>query len=158
MTATRLPEAVRQRGAAAVEFALVLPALLLLLWGLITFATMFYTQLAVSRAASDGARTAAQMAGTPDLTVIRAEVIESLAASAVVPRSSNHSIEARRVWINDNVVITPTLTTCNSATCIVVRVQFPYNLTRVLPPIELPLISPMSWLPDTLVAEASALR
>ncbi len=45
-----------ERGAAAVEFALVLPVLLLILIGIIEFSFAFNTQLSLSQAAREGAR------------------------------------------------------------------------------------------------------
>ena len=46
----------RDRGAAAVEFALVLPVLLLILFGIIDFGRMLNAQLTVNEAAREGAR------------------------------------------------------------------------------------------------------
>lgn len=46
----------RQRGAAAVEFALVLPILLLILLGIIDFGLYFYNDLQLTHAARDAAR------------------------------------------------------------------------------------------------------
>ena len=48
-----------ERGAAAVEFALVLPLFLMLLFGMVDFARAFNTQLTLSDAAAEGARTLA---------------------------------------------------------------------------------------------------
>ncbi|HAM26198.1 MAG TPA: pilus assembly protein TadE [Microbacteriaceae bacterium] len=45
-----------QRGAAAVEFALVLPVLLLLIMGLIEFSLIFNSQISLTNAAREGAR------------------------------------------------------------------------------------------------------
>ena len=47
------------RGAAAVELALVLPVLLLVLFGIIDFGRMLNTQLKLTEAAREGARAAA---------------------------------------------------------------------------------------------------
>lgn len=48
----------RERGAAAVEFAIVLPILLLFLAGIIDFGRAMYTQAIVTNAAREGARAA----------------------------------------------------------------------------------------------------
>jgi Flp pilus assembly protein TadG len=48
--------AATEDGAAAVEFALVLPVLLLLLMGLIEFSLVFNAQISVTNAAREGAR------------------------------------------------------------------------------------------------------
>jgi Flp pilus assembly protein TadG len=48
-----------ERGAAAVEFALILPILILLLMGLVEFSLIFNTQISLTNAAREGARTMA---------------------------------------------------------------------------------------------------
>lgn len=48
-----------ERGAAAVEFALILPVLILLVMGLIEFSRVFNVQISLSNAAREGARTMA---------------------------------------------------------------------------------------------------
>jgi Flp pilus assembly protein TadG len=50
------PSAGRDRGAAAVEFALVLPMLLLVIFGLIDFGRMLNAQITITEAAREGAR------------------------------------------------------------------------------------------------------
>jgi Flp pilus assembly protein TadG len=49
----------RQNGQAMVEFALILPILMMVLWGAIDFGRAFWTYQQVSAAASEGARRAA---------------------------------------------------------------------------------------------------
>lgn len=51
-------DARRDRGAAAVEMALLLPLLLLLIFGIIDFGRMLNAQIAVTEAAREGARAA----------------------------------------------------------------------------------------------------
>ncbi|XXG31596.1 MAG: TadE family protein [Ferrovum myxofaciens] len=45
-----------ERGVAAVEFALIFPLMLLLMFGIIEFSTMMYDQIMVTNAAREGAR------------------------------------------------------------------------------------------------------
>ena len=49
----------RERGQALVEFALVLPVLLVLLCGIIDFGWLYYNQITLNNAAREGARYAA---------------------------------------------------------------------------------------------------
>src|SRR5579859_1395033 len=51
--------AIRDRGAAAVEFALLLPLLLLLIFGIIDFGRALNAQITLTQAAREGARMAA---------------------------------------------------------------------------------------------------
>jgi Flp pilus assembly protein TadG len=53
------PTANRDRGAAAVEFALVLPVLLLLVCGIVDFGRALHAQVVLAQAAREGARLAA---------------------------------------------------------------------------------------------------
>jgi Flp pilus assembly protein TadG len=52
-----------QRGAAAVEFALLLPVFMLMLLGMIDYGWYFYVDLAATNAAREGARAATTTAG-----------------------------------------------------------------------------------------------
>src|SRR3954470_1339158 len=79
------------RGAAAVEFALVFPILVLILIGIVEFGSVFNTQLMLTSAAREGART---MAVPGDAVSARAAVIDAAvglpltAANVVVSASS----------------------------------------------------------------------
>ncbi|UCE94734.1 MAG: pilus assembly protein, partial [Flavobacteriaceae bacterium] len=46
-----------QRGASAVEFAIILPLLLVFLFGIIEFSIMFYDKAVITNASREGART-----------------------------------------------------------------------------------------------------
>lgn len=134
----------RQRGVSALEFAIALPVMLLLLWGVVGFASMFYVQMAFSGAAADGARLAASL---PQ------EEIPQRVPESVGHALAHLGIAASHVTIHQGVA------PCTD--CIVVRIDASYRELRgtpVLAPITLPLIGAMRWLPDRMVAEASVLR
>jgi TadE-like protein len=59
----------KERGAAAVEMAIVLPLLLMLLLGIIEFGRVFNVQISLSQAAREGARHAAVHFDDADLDV-----------------------------------------------------------------------------------------
>ena len=98
-----------ERGAAAVEFALVVPILLILVFGIIQYGVYFWS----SQGASDIARSAARLSsvGKPaSCAAFRAEVekqIQALAgsgASAVIKRT--YSTAPPNVKIGDTVTVT----------------------------------------------------
>jgi Flp pilus assembly protein TadG len=64
MSCTR-HEGLRDRGAAAVEMALVLPLLFTMLFGVIDFGRLFNAEIQLSQAAREGARVAALGIGDP---------------------------------------------------------------------------------------------
>lgn len=169
ITATHQP--LRQQGAAALEFALVLPIFMLIVFGLVTFGSAFYAQLAVSRAAEDAARSIGSLTTakvySPAVAAaieaqVRAEVINSLATSAIAPGSSNGSYAARKAWLTTHV--SPILVdngSCSGAgsstDAVRVRFNFPFSSTRILPPISLPGVGSFSsWMPSTLTGCAIA--
>jgi len=59
-----------QRGQAMVELAIVLPILLLIIFGIIEFGSIYATDLAINNAAREGARAAALGAPDEDITII----------------------------------------------------------------------------------------
>lgn len=155
----------RLRGAAALEFALVLPVLVLILYGLVTFGSVLYTQLVVSRAAEDGARSVAQLTGETTYaavtetvkTAIKDQVINSLANSSIVPTASSASFSSRQQWLDGNVRARITVDngscadTSTLSSVVRVRFDFPYSSARILPAISLPGLGSFdSWMPATL--------
>lgn len=166
MSAVHVPfhAARRQDGGSAVEFALILPLLMLLLWGLVTFGGVLYAQMSLSRAAADGVRALSQVDGLreyavvsePDKQAVRLEVINSLTLSLLSPLGlTDHA--ARREWMEENVL--PQITIDNGSCgggglqpdVLRVRVSYPYAAVRVLPPIVLPVIGSLDgWMPETL--------
>lgn len=72
-----------ERGAAAVEFALVLPLFLLLVFGIVDFSRAFNVQLTVSDAAAEGARALATGATAAVARQAASAVLQPSAVGAV---------------------------------------------------------------------------
>ena len=73
----------RERGAAAVEFALILPVLLILVGGVIDFGRLYYTQIQLANAARDGVRLAA-LGATYTTAQIQGRVVTAASPLTVV--------------------------------------------------------------------------
>lgn len=158
-----------QTGAAALEFALVMPIFVLVLYGLVTFGSAFYTQIALSRAASDGARSLSLSSSFANFdsvpTEVREsvglEVINSLALSIIAPLGVGGGYEERQTWLQENTTLAVDNGSCGGGDTaqgqLRVRVQYPFSAVRILPPIRLPLIGSMdSWMPQVLTGCATA--
>lgn len=80
-----------ERGAAAVEFALVAPVLILLLLGIFEFGRAFHTQTALSAAAREGARYMAihdDASGATEVTIAAAPSLPLTAGAVTVSPGS----------------------------------------------------------------------
>ncbi len=95
-----------ERGAAAVEFALVLPVLLLLVLGMIEFSRVYNVQISLSNAAREGARS---MAIHNNPTQARAAA--SLAAPSVTSP----------VLTTGNITVSPTDCTAGSTATVTIN-------------------------------------
>jgi Flp pilus assembly protein TadG len=73
-----------QKGAAIVEFALVVPLLLLLIWGIVDIGRAFYTLNNLASAVREGARSAAVMSTPPDGNANKT-LIKSTVTTAFTP-------------------------------------------------------------------------
>lgn len=148
-----------QHGVAAIEFAFVLMGLLLALYGIATFGLVLYTQQALSRAATDGAR-AVQMfpqlrtaTGTELATAqarIETVVWDSLAGSIIVPLAHSDTPANRRAWLAQ----TMDVEVAAPGSTLTVTVSYPYAAGRLLP--WVPGVDTRLWMPATLTSRATA--
>ena len=96
-----LPERGNTRGNALIEFALVLPVLLLVLFGITELGRMIMTTNVLNTASREGARLAAVSSMSDSLSV-RARVTEVLSAAKIEPSSiaaeydvASHSVKVQ---------------------------------------------------------------
>jgi len=139
------PRLVAQRGVAAVELALVLTTVLLLLYGVVSFGAVLYAQQVVSRAAEDGARA---ISGVNDSTQptniaqIKNVVYASMASSLIAPIDAGDTTAQRQAWfkLNPKVIV-------NVGASGLVTVSYPYG--------DNPIIAlPDAWMPRTIFGSA----
>jgi hypothetical protein len=71
------------RGASAVEFALVLPLLIVILFGIIEFGLLMYNQAVITNASREGARAGIVFSPRPDVPAIE-QVVRNYADAHVV--------------------------------------------------------------------------
>jgi Flp pilus assembly protein TadG len=79
------PSAHPESGVALVEFAFVLPILLVLAMGMLDFGRAFHTKSLLDQAAREGARVA--VVTTPDLDIVTDRVNAVLASGGIAPTS-----------------------------------------------------------------------
>ncbi len=123
-----------QRGVAAIEFGLVFIALFVVLYGLATFGSVFYTRHQITRAAADGARAAAMYAAPTE-----AQIQGVVRGALALPLASAPGLEISATTASDPVVVT---------------VRYAYRQNALLP--LLPLAD--RFVPETLQARASSAR
>jgi Flp pilus assembly protein TadG len=145
-----------EHGAAAVEFALVAPILLLLVFGIISYGYMLSFRQALSQGAAEGARAAAvKPAGTSTATlqtVMQAAVNDALDSYGV--RCNGTRLEHKvddTTWEAAGTceLTTPTCTGNPSVTCATVALAYTYDDDPLTP--DVPLVP----LPDSLSYTAS---
>ena|SRR5947208_1402300 len=106
----------RERGQNAVEFALLLPVLMLVLFGILDLGRLFFAAITITNAARDGARYGIEH--PTDLSGIQARVQAEAAGTGIV--------------LNDVSLINRVCSSaCASGTPI--RVEVTYNLSLIVP-------------------------
>ena len=125
-----------ERGASAVEFALVLPLLVLFLFGIITYGYMFSVRQALTQAAAEGARAAA--------------VAQTGASSTDAVDAVNTALGGLNLTCGSaGLVCTPVEESCDGEPCMRITVDYAYADNA---PVQFQLIP----LPDALRFTSSA--
>ena len=99
----------RDRGASAVEFAIVLPALFLVIAGIIDFGRYFFTQIQVTNASREGAR-AAVMYPSPSAADLNAITTRAMSAAAGVQGVAVQGVSTCASGATTNASVTVTAT------------------------------------------------
>jgi Flp pilus assembly protein TadG len=100
-------KSVTERGAAAVEFALIVPILLVLIFGIVEFSRLYNVQLSLTNAAREGART---MAIQNDPALARNSIITSAPSVNPAISAGNISISPAACIAGATVTVTITYT------------------------------------------------
>ena len=131
-----------ERGAAAVEFALVLPILLLLVFGVIAYGYMLSFRGSLSQAAAEGAREAAVNVNAANREDAAMEAVdEALRAYGVDCSDSAMTCDYELLSGEDG---------C-ATTCVRISLEYAYEDKPLIP---LPFVD--SFMPDTIAYAASA--
>lgn len=145
----------RQRGLAAVEFALVFTLLFLALYGLVTFGAVLYTQQVVARSAEDGARAVLRLGKTIVANDPRVQeaIYDALASSLITPLTAGTSLDQKKTWLRTK--MTPPVVDISSTEQVTIKVTYPYSANSVLPTL-VPWTD--NWMPSNLSGKAIAAR
>lgn len=139
----------RELGANAVEFALILPLLLLLIFGLVDFARMGFVQLSVTSASREGARLSSlYSSGIPDTSQLILFVRATSPQSASVAQLSSSG------------TLNVSVTACSaSVEAENTSVQVSTSFTWLLPVNLLALVAPQSTLvSDFTISSTGTMR
>ena len=102
----------RQKGAAAVELAAILPFLVVLIFGMIEFGVMFYDKAVITNASREGARAGITGLASSEIK----QIVSDYCDVNLINLGGNDAIDP------DKIFITPT------GSDLVVRVEFSYDL------------------------------
>ncbi|HWJ67630.1 MAG TPA: TadE/TadG family type IV pilus assembly protein [Nocardioides sp.] len=141
------------RGAAAVEFALIMPILLLLVFGIISYGYMLSFRQAISQAAAEGARAAAvaQVAGERDDDAVAA-VNDALDSYGVTCADADGPLQRNLADVGTcSVVIAQCDGEPASVLCATVTIDYAYEANPLLPVPGVGIV-----LPDRLAYSAVA--
>lgn len=133
----------RDDGAAAVEFALVVPLLLILVFGMITYGYLLSFRQGMSQGASEGARAGAVWAAAYQTT----QDSDRIAAAKT---QVDNALSSYGVSCASGATCNVTIAPCGNAKCVTVQVTYPYGTDPLTPSF------PFVPLPDTLSYTATA--
>lgn len=133
MTRRQPPHALtRQRGATAVEFALVFPLFFLIFYAIVTFGLIFAVQQNLTLAAAEGARAALNY--IPESNGSGAQALQDRVSAA------QRTAQGLTRWLPNVQVPVPSSASCSydaSMYCVTVTVTYPYAQYPLVPTLAL---------------------
>jgi Flp pilus assembly protein TadG len=139
------------RGAAAVEFAVVVPIVFLLLFGMIDYGVMLSFRQSVSQSAAEGARAGAVTPAGGSYTTNAANAVTEALGHGITCSGGNLTKSGSNV--GTCTVSTGACTANTSKTCITVTVSYNYEKAPVIP--KLPMVPMPKTLKYTAVSEVN---
>ncbi|GAB2984566.1 pilus assembly protein [Nocardioides montaniterrae] len=134
-----------ERGASAVEFALVVPFLLLIVFGILSFGMMLSFRQTLSQATAEGARAAAVQLVSANRSSAATSAINSALGSMKV---GDNTLACGQNYVTCTI---GSPTTCGTAQCVTVTVSYLYRDHPAIP--SIPGVSLL--LPQTLSYSAT---
>ena len=142
----------RERGATAVEFALMLPMFFLILYAIITYGMIFAAQQNLTLAATEGARAALTYRQVGAAATQQATQQAALAARATAACTAATNLTT---WLQ-GAICTPTqqgnCTYDASMYCVQITLTYPYATRPLIP--SFPLLGSLLPVPSTLTGTA----
>lgn len=149
----RKPQCTEQRGATAIEFALVFSLMFGLFWAIISYSLPFYMLHVMNRATAEAARVAVQADPYQQSTSAYQAQVISLATATLTTQLNALPVSFRTPLQPYSSGIS--IVTDNGINYLVVRTVYAnYSSHPVVPALTLPLLGKIPNLPVSLVAEA----
>ncbi|WP_370248745.1 TadE/TadG family type IV pilus assembly protein [Nocardioides sp.] len=125
------------RGAAALEFALIAPILLLLVFGIISFGFMLSFRQNLSQAAAEGARAAAVQLSDTTRTSAATAAITSALDTAGLTCSGGNLLKGSKDVGDCTVSAAAACSTGSTERCVTVRLVYNYRANPLIPSVPL---------------------
>ncbi|HXG28480.1 MAG TPA: TadE/TadG family type IV pilus assembly protein [Nevskiales bacterium] len=141
-----------ESGAAALEFAIMLPLLLLMIYGIVVYSYMFIVQEAITFAAQEAAEAAVKVDPAQDPADYEAAVRAEVVATATRVLDFLPPAQRERVLGSDGSKVEVTVADSPTGIGGVVTVNLVFSFSGLFPQIPLPALGPIPPMPGTLVA------
>jgi Flp pilus assembly protein TadG len=142
-----------ESGAAALEFAILLPLLLLMVYGIVVYSYMFVVQEAITFAAQEAAEAAVKVDPAQDPSDYEAAVRSEVLATATRVLDFLPAAQRERVLGSDGAKVQISIGPSPSGVGGVVTVSLSFAFTGLFPQIPLPGVGPIPPMPGTLEAK-----